>query len=121
MTTGAEPAEALLDLVHRDPRAAIVAASTRLDDASTATERATALWARGMARRELQELDDARADLELARSTATTAGDVVLAARIAVTESLVELYLGDEQVARARLESAIEVLDGVDRARAVMQ
>ncbi len=121
MTTGAEPAEALLDLVHRDPRAAIVAAATRLDDASTATERATALWARGMARRELQELDDARADLELARSTATTAGDVVLAARIAVTESLVELYLGDEQVARARLESAIEVLDGVDRARAVMQ
>jgi hypothetical protein len=94
-------------MVHDDPRAVVSVADELLDRPHDHRDldAITARWARGMARRELGDLDAAADDLASARESA--AGDPELAARIAVTESLVAFYRGRERDATRLLDLAL--------------
>jgi tetratricopeptide (TPR) repeat protein len=77
-------AAAALDLVSADPRAAVAAADEALRVAQAARLRApasTAQRARGLARKELGDLDGALADLRRAVRTATAGGHEAEAAQ----------------------------------------
>jgi tetratricopeptide (TPR) repeat protein len=108
-------------MVHDDPRAVVSVADELLDRPHDHRDldAITARWARGMARRELGDLDAAADDLASARESA--AGDPELAARIAVTESLVAFYRGRERDATRLLDLALVSLHGAERGRAMMQ
>ena len=114
---GAE--RSVFDLAHSDPGAAAddatrALAEHALDDAA----RTQLLWIRGLARREMGLLTEARSDLELAM---VLADERALEAQIAVTLSLVLMYIGDTPGALELLDGNEDHLEGADRARLVLQ
>jgi tetratricopeptide (TPR) repeat protein len=114
---GAE--RSVFDLAHSDPGAAAddatrALAEHPLDDAA----KAQLLWIRGLARREMGLLTEARSDLELAIALAD---ERAVAAQIAVTLSLVLMYIGDSPGALELLDGNEDHLHGADRARLVLQ
>lgn len=107
-----------MEHVHRDPARAIELADLELDSDDVSVEdRARALWVRGMALRESDELEAAEIDLVHARDLALAIGDPALVAQIDVTRSLVVAYLGRSDEALEILELARRDLSGVERAR----
>ena len=88
---GAE--RSVFDLAHSDPGAAAADATRALaEDGLDDAARTQLLWVRGLARREMGLLTEARSDLELAM---VLADERALVAQIAVTLSLVLMYIGD--------------------------
>ncbi len=96
----------IVDRTQADPAGAIRTADAVLADrGATERDRAVALWARGLARRELDQLADADRDLEQGWLTARAVAPA-LAARIAVTWALVVMYRGDASRALRLLDEA---------------
>lgn len=112
---------AVFDLVHHDPAAAIHSASAELERAVDGSRRAYHLWVRGLAHRELGDLTDAQTDLAEGRALALDAGDAPLAAQIAVSWSLVVLYLGHTGGALGLLDEAEPHLTGSELGSCVVQ
>lgn len=115
------PAEAVLAAVHADPTAATIAARQIITTSTDPRELATARWALGFAARELSDLRQAEQLMRTAIDGANDIGDVVLAARITTSLALVVMDRDTPAAALAMIEHPILVLDGADRARAVMQ
>ncbi len=114
-------AETVLASVHSDPRAAAADALRIIELTTVARERVTARWALGFAHREMADMDRADRELRAALAGAEELGDPVLAGRIMTSLALVVLTLDSPAAALTMLERAIDLLDGADRARAVMQ
>lgn len=122
MTPDSKRAADAVELVHRDPRLALELADRIIvAPDSSRTERVVALWARGMARRESDDLAGAAIDLGDARAAAIDIGDDVLAANISVTLALVVMYLGETARSRALLDAAEPLLSGGDLGKLQMQ
>lgn len=109
----------MFDLAHSDPGGAVEQTSRALDDPDLDDQsRARLLWTRGLALRELGKLTDARDDLERAMGLA---GEGSLAGQIAVTLSLVLMYVGNSAGALDLLDGHESSLTGADHARLVLQ
>lgn len=112
----------LVDSVSKGPIAAVERADHLLaGEDHDAWETAQLLWARGLGRRELGDLDAARADLFRATGLADSAGDLELAGRIAVSRAALEMSLGELDLPRQLLDEAEPALTGTDLGRLVMQ
>ena len=112
----------LVDSASKDPAVAVRRAEQLLDEGErSATEIAHLLWTRGLGRRELGELDGARADLIDAAGFADAAGDAALCGRIAISHAAVAMSLGETDQPRRLLDTAEPHLEGRDLGRLVMQ
>ncbi|HEX4980504.1 MAG TPA: hypothetical protein VFV63_02355, partial [Ilumatobacteraceae bacterium] len=110
------------DMVNRDPaKAHGIADEIATDPDVTDDVRCRALWARGMARRELHDLAGAEVDLEIAYRGAIELGEPAIAARIASTLALVIMYLGRTADALSLLDEAEHGTDGDDLGHLFMQ
>jgi CHAT domain-containing protein len=109
-------AEEAATLAQADPAAALRVAEQVLatEDAVDLEVRAVALWARGLAHRELEALDEAHRSFELAAAAADEAGLAHRGARIRLSWSLVLVYRGDTDAALAAMEEARPHLDGLE-------
>jgi tetratricopeptide (TPR) repeat protein len=122
VATGVASSSALADaeqaatLAHADPAAALRLANQVLDgpDDGNLEVRAVALWAQGLAHRELEALDDAHRSFELAAAAADEAGLAHRGARIRLSWSLVLVYRGDTDAALAAMEAARPHLEGLE-------
>lgn len=121
MTVGR--AQAALDAVHADPRQALEMADRLLghEDLDPGEE-AAALWARGRAYSELDQVGEACSTLLEAVDVAESAGRPALAAEVRVSRSVCLLTAGDADGARAELDRAeAHIPPGGPRGRLIMQ
>jgi tetratricopeptide (TPR) repeat protein len=112
---------AAVDSVQQDPDGAARLATEALGAVEEPGERSLALWARGLARREMSDLPGARADLEAACELAHDAGDEHRWARAALSLSLVLANQGEPAEALALVEEVRPRLPPSEEALAVMQ
>ncbi len=110
------------DIVHSDPAGAVAVSERVLDDpAASAVERCRALWARGLAKREMRDLRGAEDDLSAAYEAAVVLGEWSIASRVAITRALTTLHLGRTDDALALLDAAERNASGADRAHLLLQ
>ncbi len=112
----------LVELAYSDPELAIVRASAVLDRSDTTIlDRCHALWAVGLARRELGDTELAAEHLEHGRVAALAAGEPTTAGRIATTLALTRSQLGESSRALGLLDDAEPELTGTDRGHLLLQ
>jgi len=117
-------AQAALDLVQHDPRAALSQAARALSLARREQNRAAQSMshrARGLAARELGDLGGALAALHAAVRVASLAGLDGIAAQARMSRAFVLLTLGRIQAALRDANAAVAGTQGLDRARALAQ
>ncbi|MEO5902143.1 MAG: hypothetical protein ABIR68_18700, partial [Ilumatobacteraceae bacterium] len=114
LTTSAPPPIDLVELAKSDPAAVLELVAVELP-ASTGRDRVHLLRAAGVAHRELQQLGQSAASLELAAEVAADTGDRRLGALVQVSLAATTLYRGDTTAAMTLIDAAIDDLDGVDR------
>ena len=116
-------ADRLLMLVNVDPRSAEVDARHALvaNNPAAESEFAKLHWVIGLALREAGRLDEARAELETARTSATESGHSELGARISSSLAFLVGQQGDLDRAMSLLRDAEPELRGAELAKATGQ
>lgn len=126
MATGTSISRGSVDEAHRlaqaDPARAIqlverVMAEPDIDK----TEQAKAMWARGLAERELDLLDASADSLSTAIALAEKAGDIGLSAEIKSSLAWLRARIGENEVALSLISEAAPHLTGAASARNEMQ
>lgn len=120
----AAEAEELVTTANADPQTAVEAADELLARPEAARDmraQAIALRARGLAAANLMELDQAVESLEAATAAAATTGDPRLLATVQMTQGGVLSWAGESGRALTIMSEALAQLDGVERARALVQ
>lgn len=119
--TGLGLARDALDAVQRDPHEAMAIARSLIEGPGSAETIATALWALGLAHRELNQLSEAGRLLVQAIDVAAADGLAEVAAGARTSRALVLAYLGEPQAGLAELELAEPALAGAALARLHVQ
>jgi tetratricopeptide (TPR) repeat protein len=124
VTPLAVEAEELVTTANADPRAAVAAADELLarPEAAQDTRACAVAWrARGLAAANLMQLDQAVESLEAATAAAVATGDPHLLATVQMTQGGVLSWAGESGRALTVMSEAVAQLDGVGRARALVQ
>jgi tetratricopeptide (TPR) repeat protein len=122
--TAAQSALAALNLVPADPRRASAQAELALSLAIRERDPAAkslAFRALGLAARDLNHFDDALTALNSAVRIADAAGLAAVAAQARMSRAFVHMSRGRIRAARRDVDTAVDGLQGVDRARALAQ
>lgn len=118
----AESADGALALAQAEPaRATEMAARVLARDDLDPVERVKALWALGLGRRELDDLDGSVSALRLAIEAGHDAGEASLTAEIISSQAWVMARLGDSGEALRLTDEAARSLEGPAAARNEMQ
>lgn len=120
----ARAAQAALDLVPADPRRAAAEAAAALSLARREQDpaaRSMAYRARGLATRDLGDLDGALAALHSAVRVAESAGMADQAAQARMSRAFIFLSRGRVKAALRDADASVGAMQGVDRARALAQ